>query len=301
MEIKKILILGGTGMLGHVLFRELSKRPDYDVYTTVRKLDDAKKYFVPELLIKVRGDSVDADNFDSVIRALASIQPHIVINCIGLIKQLPLASDPLSAITVNAQLPHRISLVCRTANARMIHISTDCVFDGKKGSYKEVDVSNAEDLYGRTKYLGEVNYTHCVTLRTSIIGHELKGKYGLVEWFLAQDEKTRGFKKVIYSGFPTIEMARIISDYVLPNVDLTGVYHVSSEPISKYDLLKLVAAKYLKDIDIEPVEDIVQDRSLDSTIFRTKTGYIPPSWPDLISMMHMDYILHKEDYCAIRK
>ncbi len=299
MEVKKILILGGTGMLGHVLFRELSKCPNYDVYTTVRNFSEAKRYFPSELSSKIRADSVDADNFDSVIRALASIQPQIVINCIGLIKQLPLASDPLSAITVNAQLPHRISLVCRTANARMIHISTDCVFDGKKGKYTEADISNAEDIYGRTKYLGEVNYSHCITLRTSIIGHELKGKYGLIEWFLAQNGKTKGFIKAFYSGFPTIEMARIISDYVLPNPDLSGVYHVSSEPISKYDLLKLVAETYLKDIEIEPVEDLVQDRSLDSTVFRTKTGYMPPSWLDLIRMMHMDYISHREDYRAI--
>lgn len=292
MAVKKILILGGTGMLGHVLFRELSKRPDYDIYTTVRNYSEAKKYFPSELASKIRTDSVDADNFDSVIRALASIQPQIVINCIGLIKQLPLASDPLSAITVNAQLPHRISLVCRAAGARMIHISTDCVFDGKKGMYTEADISNAEDLYGRTKHLGEVSYPHCITLRTSIIGHELKGRLGLIEWFLSQKEMVKGFTKAIYSGLPTIELARVITDYVLPNPDLTGVYHVSSEPISKYDLLKLVADKYQKDIEIVPCDDFNQDRSLDSSIFRAKTGYTSPSWPELVEKMHRDYTQH---------
>lgn len=298
MAIKKVLILGGTGMLGHVLYRQLSMHGSYEVFATVRNYREATRYFSPEIINNIRIDSVDADNFDTVIRALASIQPDIVINCIGLIKQLPIASDPLSAITVNAQLPHRISLVCRAAGARMIHISTDCVFDGKKGMYTEADISNAEDFYGRTKHLGEVSYPHCITLRTSIIGHELKGRLGLIEWFLSQKNRVKGYTKAIYSGFPTIELARIITDYVLPNPDLSGVYHVSSEPISKYDLLRLVADKYLKDIEIVPCDDFNQDRSLDSSLFRTKTGYAPPSWPELVEKMHRDYTQHMEEYNA---
>jgi dTDP-4-dehydrorhamnose reductase len=227
---------------------------------------------------------------------LASVQPDVVINCIGIIKQLLLADDPLSAITTNALLPHRISLISRTVGARVIHISTDCVFNGKKGMYTENDQSNAEDLYGRTKYLGEINYPHCVTLRTSIIGHELKGKYGLIEWFLSQTQKVRGFRKAIYSGFPTIELARIILEYVLPNPALNGIYHVSSEPISKYNLLRLVAERYGKAIEIEPYDDFMQDRSLDSTIFRKATGYQPPSWDELIEMMHNDFLANRRFY-----
>lgn len=298
MVVKKILILGGTGMLGHVLYRQLSRHDSYEVFATVRNYREAVRYFSPEIINNIRIDSVDADNFDTVIRALASIQPDIVINCIGLIKQLPIASDPLAAITVNAQLPHRISLVCRAADARMIHISTDCIFNGKKGMYTEADIPNAEDLYGRTKHLGEVSYPHCVTLRTSIIGHELKGRLGLIEWFLSQKEMVKGFTKAIYSGFPTIELARIITDYVLPNSDLTGVYHVSSEPISKYDLLRLVADKYQKGIEIVPCDDFNQDRSLDSSFFRSKTGYRPPSWQELVKKMHRDYTQHLEEYDA---
>lgn len=297
----RILILGGTGMIGHVLFRQLSKRPEYDVHTTVRNYSVAKMYFSPEIVDKVRLDDVDADNFDTIIRALASIQPDVVINCIGLIKQLPITNDPLSAITVNSQLPHRISMICRAAKVRMVHLSTDCIFNGKKGMYTEHDISDAEDIYGRTKYLGEVNYPHCITLRTSFIGHELKGKYGLVEWFLAQNEKIRGFTKAIYSGLPTIEIARIINDYVLPNPALNGVYHVSSAPISKYDLLKLIAAKYSKEIEIEPYENFIQDRSIDSKNFRSKTGYIPPSWSELITLMYDDYLSHKDYYHIFSK
>lgn len=295
-EKKRILILGGTGMLGHLLLQYLSAYPEYDVYATARSLSGLQKHFPDDLLARFRPDSVDVHYFDSVIRALASVQPDVVINCIGIIKQLPLADDPLTAITVNALLPHRISLISRAAGARLIHISTDCIFDGKKGMYTENDQSNAEDLYGRTKFLGEVSYPHCVTLRTSIIGHELKGGYGLVEWFLAQTQKVRGFRKTIYSGFPTTELARIIHDYVLPNPELSGIYHVSSEPISKYDLLRLIAERYGKEIEIEPYNNFVQDRSLDSTIFRKATGYQPPSWDELVAMMHSDFIANRHYY-----
>lgn len=296
MKKGKILILGGTGMLGHVLFRYLTNNTDYDVYATTRNRGEISKYFSPELARKFRPDNVDADNFDTVIRALASIQPDIVINCIGIIKQLPISEDPLTAITVNAQLPHRISLISRTAKARMIHISTDCVFDGMKGSYTEEDTPNATDLYGRTKMLGEVIYPHCVTLRTSIIGHELKGNHGLVGWFLGQTGNVRGYRKAIYSGFTTLELARVITDYVLPNPSLSGLYHVSSEPISKYDLIKLVAQEYAKDIEITPYDDFVLDRSMNSENFRSITGYVPPDWQELVSSMHKDYQEYRAQY-----
>lgn len=286
---KRVLILGCTGMLGHVLFTKLSSYGDIDVYGTSRVPKEATKWFSAELAKKIKEDVVDADNFDTVVRALASIQPHVVINCVGLIKQLPLASDPLSAITVNSQLPHRISLVCKAAGARMIHISTDCVFNGQDGNYKESDSANAVDLYGRSKYLGEVQYPHCVTLRTSIIGHELKGKLGLVDWFLSQSGPVRGYAKAIYTGFTTIELARIINDYILPNPELQGIYHVSSDKISKHELLKMIAERYGKRINIERDESFVVDRSLDSTKFRMVTGYRPPSWPDMIGAMYQDY------------
>ena len=283
--MRKILILGVTGMLGHTLFRELTKNPEFDVWGTSRINHGLEKWFLPELLKKIRVN-VLADNFDTVIRALASIQPDIVINCIGIIKQIPEASDPLYAITVNAQLPHRISLVCKTARARLIHISSDCVFSGNRGDYTEADQSDAEDLYGRTKYLGEVYYPHCVTLRTSIIGPELKGKYGLIEWFLSQKGEINGYDRVIYTGFPTNELANIISDYVIPNDKLTGLYHVSSEKISKYELLKIVAKEYEKEITIHKDVKTFSDRSLVSERFQTETGYRPPDWSTLIENMN---------------
>ena len=285
--MKKILILGGTGMLGHKLFSYLSSQEQWDVYATTRTSEGLSPWFSKDLAEKVR-PSVDVDNFDSVIRALASIRPDIVINCIGLIKQLPIATDPLTAITVNSQLPHRISLICRTTGARLIHFSTDCVFNGAKGNYRETDPSDAEDLYGRTKFLGEVSYPHCITIRTSIIGHELRGYHGLIEWFLRQ-KNIKGYTNAFFSGLPTIELSKIIGTYIIPNEQLTGVYNVSSQPISKFDLLKLVAERYSRQVKIEPDDEFEIDRSLNSSKFQKKTHYSPPAWPILVKAMHEDF------------
>lgn len=291
----KILILGGHGMLGHRLWINL--RRQHETWVTVRQTSSPFPDR-PEFPVKYVRPDVDASNFDQVTRALASIQPDLVINCIGLIKQMGhLARDPIMAISLNALLPHRISLVCRAAKIRMIHISTDCVFSGKKGNYLESDQSDAEDLYGRSKFLGEVAYPpHSLTLRTSIIGHELKTRLGLIEWFLGQKdgETVRGYKRAIFSGFTTDEISRIIMDYVIPHPELTGLYHVSSEPIAKYDLLQLTKDVYGRNINILPDEDFTIDRSLDSTRFRQATGYRPPSWPDMIREMAKDAALYQQ-------
>lgn len=277
-------------MLGHTLFSELSSSKRFDVYATVRNSGTLSKWFSPSLLNKVIG-GVNVDNLDTVIRAISSVKPDVVINCIGLIKQLPEASDHLAAISVNSLLPHRIALLCQTAGARMIHFSTDCVFDGKKGNYRESDLADGNDLYGRTKLMGEVSGAYCLTLRTSIIGHELRGCHSLVEWFLAQKGTISGFKNVIYSGLPTVEIARLIGDYVIPNADLNGLYHLSSQPISKYELLKLVAVRYKKeDVAIKPHDKPRLDRSLDSSAFDQLVNYYPPSWPELVDKMYTHYI-----------
>ncbi|WP_075364333.1 dTDP-4-dehydrorhamnose reductase family protein [Desulfosporosinus metallidurans] len=287
--MRKVLILGGSGMLGHTLFRSLSEDPSLDVFATVRSAKELSGWLPTERMKKVRRD-VDIHHTDSLVKVFAEVKPDLVANCIGIIKQVPEAQDSLATITANALLPHRIALLCDAAGARMIHVSTDCVFNGEKGGYTESDFPNATDLYGRTKVLGEVVYPHCVTLRTSIIGHELKGNYGLVEWFLRQKETVSGFRKVIYSGFPTVELSRIIRDYVIPNPEMTGLYHVSSNPISKYELLKLIAVQYGKKIEIEPDESFPLDRSLDSSIFRSLTGYNPPTWTELVREMHYDFL-----------
>jgi dTDP-4-dehydrorhamnose reductase len=285
----KVLILGGQGMLGHRLWINL--RREHEVWITVRQTSspfpDRPEF--PSQYIRL---DVDASNFDQVTRALASIQPDLVINCIGLIKQMGhLARDPIMSISLNALLPHRISLICRAAKIRMIHISTDCVFSGKKGNYLESDESDAEDLYGRSKFLGEVAYPpHSITLRTSIIGRELKTRLGLIEWFLSQKDgdTIRGYKHAIFSGFTTDELSRIIMNNIIPSPELTGLYHVSSDSINKYDLLQIANQAFGRKINILPDEDFFIDRSLDSTRFRQATGYKPPSWPEMIQEMAKD-------------
>jgi dTDP-4-dehydrorhamnose reductase len=285
----KILILGGHGMLGHRLWLNLQK--EHEVWVTVRQTSSPFPD-LPEFPSKRVRTDVDASNFDQVTRALASIQPDLVINCIGLIKQMGhLARDPIMSISLNALLPHRISLICRAAKIRMVHISTDCVFSGKKGNYLESDESDAEDLYGRSKFLGEVAYPpHSITLRTSIIGRELKTRLGLIEWFLSQKDgdTIRGYKHAIYSGFTTDELSRIIMNNIIPYPELTGLYHVSSDPINKYDLLQIANQVFGRRIKILPDEDFFIDRSLDSTRFCQATGYQPPSWPEMIQEMAKD-------------
>ena len=286
VQKQKILILGVTGMLGHTLYKEIFQKQDkFKVYGTTRNASGLDKYFSESERISIQS-GVDADNFDTLIKAIASVQPDIIINCIGIIKQLPIANDPLTAITINAQLPHRISLVAKSANARLIHISTDCIFNGLKGNYSEEDPSNAEDLYGRSKFLGEVTYPHCITLRTSIIGHELKTEFSLIDWFMSQKDEINGYTKAIYSGFPTYEMVNIITNYVIPNKELSGLYHVSSDPISKYDLLKIMKDVYKKDIKINSYDDFILDRSLNSDRFQSMTGYKAPSWKSMLSDMY---------------
>ncbi len=289
MKTKRVLILGANGMLGHCLLRSFSERQELETFATTRDRRLLSDHFTPSLIERVIGN-VDAANPDSVLEALARVQPDVVINCIGVIKQLPAARNPMTSITINALFPHRLALACKAAGARLIHISTDCVFTGDQGGYTEDDPPDATDLYGRTKLLGEVEDDHCMTLRTSLIGHELRSRYGLLEWFLSQKGSVRGFTKAIYSGFPTTEIARIVADHVIPNHDLRGVYHVSSAPISKYDLLKLVATRYDRDIQVKRHEDVPCDRSLNSDLFQSVTSYRPPPWPELVDHMHNDHV-----------
>lgn len=280
----RILVLGASGMLGNAVIRVLSERADWQVYGTVRS-EGSKRFFHSDIAERLLA-GVDVEQQDSLTQAFINSRPDVVINCVGLVKQLADAEDPLQAIPINALLPHRLARLCELSGARLVHMSTDCVFSGEKGGYRESDPSDAGDLYGRSKYLGEVDYPHAVTLRTSIIGHELQSAHGLVGWFLAQQSRCNGYTKAIFSGFPTAVLAQIIRDVVIPRPSLHGVYHVAAQPISKYDLLKLVADVYGKTIEIVPSERVVIDRSLNAERFREATGYIAPSWPELIRTMH---------------
>ena len=280
----RVLVIGASGMLGNAVLRLFSQSSGYEVFGSVRS--SAVSPLFPAVVQPNLINGVDVENVDSLIRLFDIARPNVVINCVGLVKQLAQADDPLAAIPLNALLPHRIARLCAVAGARFVHMSTDCVFSGAQGMYMESDVPDAKDLYGLSKLLGEVDYPHAITLRTSIIGHELDGARSLVDWFLAQEGSVRGFKRAIFSGLPTVEVARVIRDYVIPNPELHGLYHLSAAPINKFDLLTLVAVAYGKSIDINADEQLVIDRSLDSSRFRRITGYEPKSWPELVSFMH---------------
>lgn len=280
----KVMVLGVTGMLGNATFRFLSADPALEVYGTCRS-NSARQYFSSDLSDRLI-ISINVENHDSLVSAFSKIQPDIVVNCVGLVKQLSDADDPLQAVPINTLLPHRLAALCQASNARLVHISTDCVFSGARGNYLESDFPDAYDLYGRSKLLGEVDYPHAITLRTSIIGHELSGHRSLIGWFLAQKNSTKGFSRAIFSGLPTVELARVIHDFVFPNPELHGLYHVASTPINKFELLKLVAQVYGKDIDIKPDDALVIDRSLNAQYFMDATGYVAPEWPELVQRMY---------------
>jgi dTDP-4-dehydrorhamnose reductase len=282
--VERVLVLGATGMLGNAVLRLLARSDGIDVRGSARSASALHR--LPTDLQSRVLVGVDVDSLDSLMRLFAQVRPTAVINCIGLVKQLAEAEDPLLAIPINALLPHRLARLCQVAGARLVHVSTDCVFLGSKGMYREHDPADAQDLYGRSKHLGEVDAPGAVTLRTSIIGHELGGAHGLVEWFLAQTGPVRGFTRAVFSGLPTVELARVIRDHVLPRPDMHGLYHVSAEPIAKFDLLQHIARAYGRTNTITPDYKLVLDRSLDSTRFRELTGYQPPGWPDLVRAMH---------------
>lgn len=281
----KILVLGASGMLGNAVFRYFSESQGFETIGTLRS--GRALPFFSELQRRNLLVNIDVENFDSLSFAFATVKPDVVINCIGLVKQLASADDPLQALPINALLPHRLARLAAVAGARLIHVSTDCVFSGLRGGYREADFPDANDLYGRSKYLGEVvGSLHAITLRTSIIGHELEGNHGLVNWFLSQEGTIRGFTKAVFSGISTVELARVIRDFALPDPQLHGLYQVASQPINKNDLLHLLAAAYEKDIKIVPDSQLVIDRSLDGARFYEATGYLSPEWPELVTRMH---------------
>lgn len=280
----RILVLGASGMLGNAAFRVLSEREDWEVFGTVRS-GAVKKFFSPQLGARLIV-GCDVENHDALIELFSRNRPNVVINCIALTKGSADVSDTLKPISIYALLPHRLAVLCSLANARLVHIGTDGVFSGTKGGYTEDDHPDATDIYGTLKLLGDVRYPHTITLRTSIIGHELQAAHGLIGWFLSRQDRCTCFTRAMFSGFPAVVLARIIRDIVIPRTDLSGIYHVAAEPISKFDLLRLVAEVYGKSIDLVPDDQLVIDRSLNAARFQAATGYVAPAWPEMIESMH---------------
>ena len=268
-------------MLGNSLFRYFSAISN-DVYGTVRDLNYVN-FFPNNLHNKIRL----LDYPGPFQKVISEIRPDVVINCIGIIKQHSSSASIENQIAINSLFPHQLDGFCQNIDVKLIQISTDCVFSGSRGMYSEMDIADAIDVYGKTKWLGELNSSNAITLRTSIIGHELRGGHSLINWFLSQNNVVKGYKNAIFSGLPTIELARAIINYVIPNPNLQGLYHISSSPIDKFRLLQLVAKEYNKKIEIIEDGTLQIDRSLDSSKFREATGYVPKSWPELIHSMHI--------------
>jgi dTDP-4-dehydrorhamnose reductase len=274
----KILVMGGSGMLGHRIWIELDRV--HETTGTLRSPDPLlHKFFTKEPNVIL---NVTVDNF---VHALEKDNYDVVINCIGIIKHIPEASSHIESIKTNSLFPHQLAYECQKRNIRLIHFSTDCVFDGIEGSsFSEGDKPIGSDLYGSSKILGEIDYLeNVVSIRTSLIGREVRTCSSLVEWFLSQNgTKVLGFKNAVFSGLSTNSIARIIEKYILPNPKLSGIYHLSVDPISKLDLLQLIKNDMDLDIDISPTEEPHINRALCSKKLISETGYIPPKWDEMI-------------------
>lgn len=281
-----ILVVGASGMLGHEVIRVLA--PDFDVWGSCRDGEELPDLGVPSAHIL---SGLDAMRPNDAYELIERVKPDLVINAIGIVKQLEESKYAVPSIAVNSLWPHVLSDACGKAGARMVHASTDCVFAGEKGMYKESDFPDATDLYGRSKLLGEVTGDpHAITLRTSIIGWQYGPQTSLIGWFAAhRNEPLRGYRNVIYSGLTTTALTEVIRDVVLANPELSGLYHVSADPINKYDLLRRLADACGWDVDLTPVDEPAEDKSLDSTRFRQAASWAPPSWDAMLADLARTY------------
>jgi dTDP-4-dehydrorhamnose reductase len=278
----RILILGGMGMLGHRMWIELA--PAYETWVTARVTNPSTDWMPdPSRLVRV----VDATDQPTINGLLDQLRPDVIINCVGLVKQHKLASDPISAIRLNSLLPHQLLSQAAGSGARLIHVSTDCVFSGARGAYVESDTPDPTDLYGRSKLLGEIGDPG-LTIRTSIVGRELGSRHGLLEWFLGEAGPVAGYTRSIFSGLTTIALARLFRDTVIPRSDLRGLYHVASEPISKYELLRLFRSAYKRQIEINADDSLIIDRSLDPSRFLDETQTQRLEWERMVAEMALD-------------
>lgn len=280
-----ILIFGANGMIGHTLYSELSENNEFRVYGTIRNIE--YKEFFPDKYQKNLITDIDVTSADSVQKIISDIKPNIIINAVGIVKQLSESNDISKSFVINSLWPHQLVGYAKLVGAYVIQLSSDCVFSGKQGMYQESDPPDPIDIYGQTKWLGELHENKTITIRTSTIGTELSTHHGLLEWFLSQTGEIDGYGGAIYSGIPTVELAKVIAQYIIPQINLfSGVFHISSKPITKYHLLELIATKYNKRVTINKVAEPIIDRSLDCEKFNTLTNYQPRDWNELVKEMY---------------
>ena len=219
-------------------------------------------------------------------------RPEVVLNAVGIVKQLAAAHAAIPSIAVNSLWPHLLAEACAARGARLVQVSTDCVFSGVRGDYGEEDDPDAHDLYGRSKLLGEiVDRDDVLTIRTSIVGWQLGQPTGLLGWFAAhRTEPLKGFRRAVFSGLSTRALAEVVRDVVVPDPSLHGLWHVSADPIDKDSLLRRLATRLAWDVDLRPVDEPVIDRSLDSSRFRDRTGWRPPSWEAMLDQLAVEWL-----------
>lgn len=282
----RVIVLGGTGMLGHKLWQESAER--FDCWATIRP--PALEGIAAAVLDPARTvGGVRVEDPDSVARALDSTGATVAVNCIGVVKQAAAADDRTAVVRTNALFPHEVAGLCGPRGVRLIQISTDCVFSGDHGGYREDDVPDARDLYGRSKLVGEVSGDGCLTIRTSIVGRELEGSHGLLEWLVAhRGGRVRGFTQAVFSGLTTRALARELAAVIDDHPALDGVWHLGGQPITKHDLLLMAREALGLDVPIEPDDSVALDRSLDSARFRAATGRPAPSWRQMLAELASD-------------
>jgi len=279
----KILILGSTGLIGSTLLKYFSKKNNFKCYGGIQKKSDTIKL---KNIKNIKLYKINYKKKRDIIKVFNQIKPDLIINCIGVTKQLVQKKKISEILRVNSVLPHYFAqIVNLQKKIRLIHFSTDCVFSGTKGKYRETDLPDAQDIYGRSKLLGELSYPNTLTLRTSCIGHELQTKYGLLNWFLDQKKSVKGYKNAIFSGLTSLEIAKVLYKFIIPNKNLEGLYHLSGKKISKYDLLNLIKKVYKKDIKININKNVKINRSLNSNSLQQITGYKPSGWNKIIKEM----------------
>jgi dTDP-4-dehydrorhamnose reductase len=279
----KVLIIGGTGMLGHMACRTFSSR--FETFATSKRPLDASNLLLQFLPKHACTGGLDAIEDKASLRALISeVRPSVVFNCVGIIKQKKEAHDAIPLIRANSLFPHELAEIAAEHQTKAIFFSTDCVFSGKRGRYTESDVPDPVDLYGRSKLLGEVSEAPHLTVRSSIIGRELgTSTSGLIEWFISQKGGAiQGYTKAIYAGITTRVMCSLLAELIERRFDLSGVWHIASAPITKHDLLGRLNSLLDLGTTISKDETFACDRSLDGTRFIEETGLVIPNWDDMI-------------------
>lgn len=280
----RVLIFGASGMLGHRLCLEW--RHTLDVWAVYHKpISVYQRYALLHPDHQFGG--IDVLNFQAVKSVVQQVKPQVLVNAVGQIKQKIHHTSRAELIAVNALFPHRLAEICQLSGCRLIQLSTDCVFSGKRGMYREADVPDAQDDYGMTKLLGEVQADHALTLRTSMIGWELENCFSLLEWFAAQHgNHIQGYRRAIFSGFTTQALADLMARIIIERPDLHGLYHLASDPINKYELLQEVQLRLgWQDIHMHPNDEFFMDRSLDGSLLNREMRWQIPTWPSMLDRL----------------